>query len=390
MGKIYTILGSGRQGQASAYDMALFGNTDKITMADIDLNVAQNAANNLNKLANKNIATAQQLDIENYNFLVDLIKGTDCVLSAVPYYFNVDIAKACIEAKVNMCDLGGNTHIVLKELELDKDAKNAGITIVPDCGLMPGMGNIIAVYGINKMDMCKEVQVRCGGIPQNPKPPLGYKLVFNIEGLTNEYFGKAYILRNSKVTEIDTFCELENIEFSEPVGLCEAFTTTGGTSTCPWTYEGKIEKYEYKTVRYPGHYEKIKTMLDLGLLDTEPVDVNGYKISPRNLFHKVVPPKILFPDDKDLVVLRVMCKGFKDGKELKVTYNLIDFQDENFSAMERTTGFAASIVAIMLSHGEIDKGAIPLEKTGIENNFIKEILKRCFDLKETITMSFKF
>jgi len=385
MGKIYVILGSGRQGQSGAYDMALFGNADKIIMADIDLMAAQNAASNLNKLTNKTIATPQHLDIRNVDALGNLIKGADCVLSGVPYYFNVDIARACIEAKVNMCDLGGNTHIVLKEIEMDKVAKDAGITIVPDCGLMPGMGNVIAVYGMNKMDTCKEVQIRCGGVPQNPKPPLGYKLLFNIEGLTNEYFGKAYILRNSKVTEIDTFQELENLEFSPPVGRCEAFTTTGGTSTCPWTFEGKIEKYEYKTVRYPGHYEKIKTMLDLGLLDMEPVEINGIRIIPRSLFHKVVTPKILFPDDKDLVVLRVMCSGIKNEDEIKITYDLMDFQDDNFSAMERTTGFAASIVAIMLANGEVDKGVIPLEKTGIENNFVKELLKRGFNLTETIT-----
>src|SRR5690606_618993 len=139
--------------------------------------------------------------------------------------------------------------------------------------------------------------------------PLGYKLVFNIGGLTNEYFGKAYILRNGKVTEIDTFDELEEIEFDSPVGKCEAFTTTGGTSTAPWTFEGKIDTYEYKTVRYPGHYEKFKTMLELGLLDTEPVKVGEAMISPRDVFHSVVAPKIDFPDDKDLVVLRTTCKG---------------------------------------------------------------------------------
>ena len=383
MAKSYIILGSGMQGTASAYDIALYGDAEKILMTDYDLNVATKSAEKINKLLNKNIASAKQLDVKNYENLVNTLKGFDCALSAVPYYCNLDVSKACIEAKVNMCDMGGNTGVVLKQLELSAQAKDAGVTIIPDCGLMPGGGNVIAVYAIEKMDKCKEVKIYCGGLPQTPKPPLGYKLVFSIEGLVNEYFGKAYILRNSKVAEIDTFTELENVEFSS-LGQCEAFTTSGGSSTCPFTYEGQIEKYDYKTVRYPGHYAQFKTMLDLGLLETEEVDVKGTKIIPRALFHKVVSPKIAFPQDKDLVVLRVICKGTKNGKDLELRYDLLDYQDDNFTAMERTTGFMAAIIAIMLAHGQVEKGALPLEKAKLADTFMKEVIRRKFDIIETI------
>ncbi len=256
MGYRYVVLGAGMQGTASAYDMARFGEAEQIILADIDLRVAQRAATRVNRLTQRKLAKAAKVDVKDHNALVKLLKGANAVLSAVPYYFNVGIAKAAIEAKVNMCDLGGSTDIVFEQLKLDRRARKAGITIVPDCGLMPGMGNTLAVYGMNKLKRlgarCKEVQIRCGGLPQKPKPPLFYKLVFNIEGLTKEYTGKAYVLRGGKITRIEALTELEEIEFPEPVGCCEAFITSGGTSTCPWTFKGQLDRYEYKTVRYSG------------------------------------------------------------------------------------------------------------------------------------------
>lgn len=392
----YVVLGAGMQGTAVAYDMAKFGHAEQVILADLDLQIAKRAAERVNRLTQSKLAEAAKVDVKDHHALVRLLKDAHCVLSAVPYYFNVLIAKAAIEAKAHMCDLGGSTDVVFEQLKLDRRARKAGITIVPDCGLMPGMGNTLAVYGMNKLKRlgvhCKEVQIRCGGLPQKPKPPLFYKLVFNIEGLTKEYTGKANVLRDGKITQIDVLTELEEIEFPEPVGHCEAFITSGGTSTCPWTFEGKLEKYEYKTVRYPGHYEKIKAMADLGLLSTEPIKIGNAEVVPREVFHKVVAPRIAFPKDRDLVVLRVSCIGeavaprAKDEKRFEALLDVMDFYDEEtgFSAMERTTGFAASIVAIMLARGKIKKGAIPLEKAIPADEFVAELSKHGIRLTETV------
>jgi lysine 6-dehydrogenase len=382
----YAVLGSGMQGTACAYDMAKFGEASEVLLADIDIEKATKAAQRVNNLLGKEIVKPVKLNVKNEEEVVQLLSGVNSFLSSTSYHFNLSVAKAAIKAKANMCDLGGNTDVVLSELALNSEAEEANITIIPDCGLMPGMGNTLAVYGMSKLDQCDEVQIRCGGLPQNPKPPLDYKLVFSIGGLTNEYFGKAFILRDGKVSEVDTFAELEEIEFPEPVGKCEAFTTTGGTSTCPWTFEGKIKTYEYKTVRYNGHYEKFKTMLDLGLLDTEPVQVGDVQVSPRDVFHTVVAPKIDFPEDKDLVVLRSICKGTKDGKPTTVTLDIMDFHDDEtgFTAMERTTAYPASIIAIMMAKGQVKKGAVKLEE-GIDGSiFVSELVKRGIKLSEVI------
>lgn len=374
------------QGVAAAFDMAVFGDAEEVILADKDPKRAKRAAARVNSLTGKEIAKSATVDASDQKALIELIKGSDVLLSAVPYHLNLTVAKAAIEAGTSMCDLGGNTEVVFEQLKLDQEAKRAGITIIPDCGLMPGMGNTLAVYGMSKMAKCSEVRIYCGGLPQNPKPPLDYKLVFSIEGLTNEYFGKAYILRDGKVTQIDTFTELEEIEFPPPVGRCEAFITSGGTSTCPWTFEGKVERYEYKTVRYPGHYEKFKTLLELGLLDLETVRVGDADVRPRDVFHKVVAPRINFPDDPDVVVLRVICQGERDGRPFEIIFDVMDFYDPKtgFTAMERTTGFSAAIIAIMIAQGKAKKGAIPLERAVSASDFVAELLKRGIKLTKTV------
>jgi lysine 6-dehydrogenase len=186
------------------------------------------------------------------------------------------------------------------------------------------------------------------------------------------------ILRDGQIVEVDTFDELETLELPAPLGTCEAFTTSGGTSTCPWTFEGQVKTYEYKTVRYPGHYEKFKLMRDLGLLELDPVRVGEQQVVPRELFHAVVKDKIDFPEDRDLVVLRTTCRGLKDGQPMNIEYTLIDYHDEatGFSAMSRTTGFPASIVAIMMAQGRAVKGGVPLEKAIPAGPFLDELARR--------------
>lgn len=387
MGYKYAVLGSGMQGTACAYDMAKFGDATEVILADVDLEKAQKSADRVNALLGKEIIKAKKLNVTDEDALVSLLTGVNSFLSAVPYQFNLAVAKAAIKAKASMCDLGGNTDVVLNELKLSNSAKDSNITIIPDCGLMPGMGNTLAAYGISKLDTCEEVQIRCGGLPQTPKGALGYKLVFSIGGLTNEYFGKAFILRDGKVTEVDTFDELEEIEFPSPVGKCEAFTTTGGTSTCPWTFEGKIKTYEYKTVRYKGHYDKFKTMLELGLLDTNPVQIGDVSVSPREVFHKVVAPKIDFPEDKDLVVIRTTCKGIKNSKKTELTYEIMDFHDDvtGFTAMERMTAYPASIISIMMAKNQTPKGAVSLEIAVDGELFVTELRKRGIKISEVAT-----
>jgi lysine 6-dehydrogenase len=387
----YVILGAGRQGTACAYDLALFGEAEKIVLADASESSAAKSVDRLRRLlpsSNPVRLESAAVRVQIHDELLSALRGASVVVSAVPYYYNPRVARAAIESGVSMCDLGGDIVVVQEMRRLSGEARAAGISIVPDCGLAPGMNNILAVYGMERLDETVSVEIRCGGLPRIPRPPLDYRLVFNLEGMINNYFGKAYVLRNGKVTEIESFTGLEEIRLPKPLGKCEAFVTAGATSTCPWTFEGRLKSYDYKTVRYPGHYAKIKFLRDLGLLDPKPVKIRGTEVAPRDLFVKVVGDRIAFPEDKDLIILRVVCRGKRNRRSAAVMLEMLEFHDSgtDFSAMERTTGFSTGIVAGMLARGEIrDKGVVPLETAVPAGPFVKELHRRGMAVKEKIT-----
>ncbi len=382
----FAILGAGRQGTAVAYDLVKFGNPNKVLICDIDQNIAQKSAYRVNKLLNTDLVESQKVDVTHHQELIAFLTDIKTVISAVPYYYNLNITKAAIAAKTNMCDLGGNTELVMKQLELNSKAKASNISIIPDCGQVPGMGTTLCVYAMSLLDKPDEVFMWDGGIPQSPRPPFNYLLTFNIEGLINEYYGTTNFLRDGKIVEVPCFIELEEIEFPSPIGRLEAFTTAGGTSTAPRTFEGQLKTLQNKTVRHTGHYAQLKTMNDLGLFAPDVINIGGIKVKPRDVLTKLFEPKISFPNDKDIVVIRVKCIGEQNNRPAQVQLDLIDYYDENtgFTAMEKTTGWDISIVAIMMTDGKSQKGAVPLELAISSTDFVKELRRRGFKLNEEI------
>lgn len=390
-GARYVVLGAGRQGVAAAYDLAINGGSSSLTLADSDPGAAKAAVLKIRGLLPAKIRSgfrleSVSLDASRPFLLTKLLKGSDAVLSALPYRLNPAAAEAAIEAKVHYCDLGGHLETTRKILRLDGRARRAGITLIPDCGLAPGLSNLLAVRGMERLDISREVVIYCGGLPQHPRPPLNYKTVYSLEGLLGIYLGKAAVLRKGRVAEIPALTEHEELEFGPPLGRLEAFVTGGGTSTCPWSFEGRLSSYEYKTLRYPGHFEKIRFLLEMGLLDEKPLEVDGLKVSPRSLFIQAAKSRLSFSKDKDLVVLRVIVRGFKAERPGEICYDLLDLQDQDtgFSAMERTTGFSTAVVLKMLAGGRIkERGAVPPEKSVPAAEFLREMRGRGFEILET-------
>ncbi len=389
MGYRYAVLGAGRQGIAAAYDMARFGDAEAVIVADADAALAAAAAERVGRLTGSDRVIAAQVDVTDHDALVASLGPVDAVLSAVPYAYNPAVARACIAARTHMCDLGGNTAVTWSELALDEAARAAGISIVPDCGLQPGMGNTLAVHAMEQMTDPADVRIWVGGLALEPRPPFDFLLTFNIEGLTNEYDEVSVVLQDGVRTTLPAFEGLEEIEFPPPVGRCEAFLTTGGTSTCPWTFEGRLRTYIEKTVRYPGHAAAFRAFRDLGLFGRSPVTVGETSVTPREFYHALLQPKIDFPEDRDVVVLRVQCDGHDGGRSKRVTLDLMDFHDPatGFRAMERTTGWPAAIVAQMQARGQVPAGAIPLEQAVRPGPFLAELRRRPFALTQTVTES---
>ncbi len=388
MGFKYAVLGAGRQGTACAYDMIRFGEASSVVLADQSLELAQEAAARVNQLLETDKAVGIQLDVTDYPALVAVLTGIDAFLSAVPYYLNLEITRAAIEAGASMCDLGGNTDLVREQLKLSPQAEAAGVSIVPDCGQVPGMGTTLMVYAMGLLDEAEEVFMWDGGLPQAPRPPFDYLLTFNIAGLTNEYDESPIFLRDGKPTLVPTMDELEEVEFPPPVGRLESFTTGGGVSTMPWTFEGKLKTIQNKTVRYPGHFAQLRAFYDLGLWDTEPIQVGDQMVAPRDLFHELFEPMVTFPEDKDVVVIRIQALGTKDGQPAEAVLDLMDFYDEEtgFTAMERTTGWDGAIVAGMMARGQTPRGASPVEIAVPPGLFVEELAKRGIEVKANVQL----
>ncbi|NIR36931.1 MAG: saccharopine dehydrogenase, partial [Actinobacteria bacterium] len=198
------------------------------------------------------------------------------------------------------------TELVDRQKELSGDAVAAGVSVVPDCGLAPGMVNILAQGGIDALDEVDSVRIFVGGLPQDPKPPLNYQIVYSMEGVLDYYTTPVLVLEGGAVVEKEALTEIEEVDFPEPVGRLEAFLTAGGISRMPYRYQGRIPSMTYKTLRYPGHARLMKAIRDLGLLDLEPVDVGGVEVRPRDAFIAAVTPKLLNPNGNDLVAMRVV------------------------------------------------------------------------------------
>lgn len=370
----FLVLGAGYQGFAAALDLARSADVEEVVIADVEANRARRAAERLQ--GSRAAVRAEALDAANEPRLSEKLRGYDVVISAVPYFLNLSLTQAAIEAGVSFCDLGGNTDLVREQEALDERARDADVTIVPDCGLAPGMANVLAAAGIARLDRADEVHIRVGGLPLRPRPPLDYTMVFSMYGLLNEYLGYATVLRGGKRVELETLSEEESLSFPKPVGKCEAFVTLGGSSTMPWTFEGKVKTLDYKTVRYPGHAQRIRLLRDLGLLETTPVPVEGVPVSPRALFAAVVEPLLTLPNEPDVVVMRVTVTGLKNGKRREISFEMLDQMDmkRGVSAMMRTTAYPTTAAALMMARGEVPfRGVAAMERAIPAEPFLKEI-----------------
>ena len=383
----YAVLGAGRQGIAAAYDMARWGDARRVILADRNLEIARRGAERVNALTGKSTAESAHLDVTDLKAVEQLLTGVDACLSAVPYTYNLDITRAAISAKANVCDLGGHTDIARQQHTLDAEARKAGISVIPNCGDVPGMGTSLMILAVELLDEAIDVYMWDGGIPLKPRLPFGYLLTFNIAGLTNEYAEPAVFLRDWKVTTVETITEVETIQFPEPIGTLEAFVTSGGIDTMPWTFEGRLRTLQNKTLRHPGHFAQLRSFYDLGLWDLKPIPVGGVEVVPRDVFHALFEPKVTFPGDKDVVIVRVKAVGKKKGRDAEAIVEVIDYFDEatGFTAMERCTGWSAAIVAELMAEGETPRGAAGVETQVPARPFVEELRRRGINVTEQVT-----
>jgi len=373
------ILGCGNIGSVAAEDLAKSISSIQVVVADKNEKRAKDVAERIGK---GNVSWIQ-LDVTNHSKLANALKDFNLVMGFLPGKLGYCLTKACIDAGKDLVDV---SYMSENPLALTDNAIKANVTIAPDCGLAPGISNILVGHAAAELDKVQAVHIMVGGLPEKPVPPLDYVITWSPENLIDEYMRKARIVKEGKIIEVEALSGLEEIEFPE-FGKLEAFYTDG-LRTLPQTITDAYDMWE-KTLRYPGHAEKIKLLKTLGFFEEEQIDVEGVSVSPRKLTVKLFEQKLRKPEIKDIVALKVEVAGVKNGRQTRYVYHLLDHYDEKrgITAMARTTAYSASIIAqLMLKKALKEKGVVPTEKIGKNNAlfqlFLDELKKRGIRIAE--------
>lgn len=372
------VLGCGMMGLAIAKDMAESSDVSDVIVADHD----NKKADQVVALLKNDKISGNRIDVKDGRATTRLMKTVDVAVCALPEELGAFASRAAIGAGAHLVDLMCDE----RQFEFDESAREAGITILVDCGVAPGITNILACRGANMMDEVDDICIVCGGIPQKPIPPFGYTIVWSTEELVNMYCEKARVVRDSNIIEVDAMSGLEQIEFPE-IGVLETFYTDG-LSTLLKTLKGRVKNMSEKTARWPGHAEKILAMRDAGFFEKEPVEIRGMSVVPREVAVSVLDKTLRGGDEKDLTVLRVDISGKKGGNDVEHSFSMIDYFDERqgISSMARTTGYTGAIVARMIARGEIEeKGVVPPEKgiVKVYDRFTSQLEERGIRIRGT-------
>jgi len=373
------IVGCGNIGSVATEDLVKSISSIQVVVAD----KSETRAKEVSEKIGKSNVSWIHLDITNPSQLANALKDFDLVMGFLPGKLGYRLTKACIEARIDLVDV---SYMAENPLTLTEDAIKAGVTIVPDCGLAPGISNILVGHAASELDKVQAVHIMVGGLPEKRVPPLDYVITWSPENLIDEYKRRARIVKEGRIIEVEALSGLEQVEFPE-LGRLEAFYTDG-LRTLPHTIKAVPDMWE-KTLRYPGHAEKIELLKTLGFFEEEQIDVDGVSMSPRRLTVKLFERKLRRPEVKDVVALKVEVSGVRNGKQTRYVYHLLDYYDEKLgiTAMARTTAYSASIIAqFMLKKTLKEKGIVPTEIIGKDSvlfqMFLDELKKRGIRIAE--------
>lgn len=371
------VLGAGMVGSVMAADLALDAGW-RVTVADGRDEALRSAAERA-RAAGVVLGTVNA-DLASGAELRRVVEPADIVLGALSSTIGFVTLRRIIESGKPYVDIA---FMPEDALDLDASAKTRGVTAVVDCGVAPGMSNMIAGCEVAALAEPRSVAIYVGGLPRDPRPPFLYKAAFAPADVIEEYTRPARLVEHGRVVVREALSEPEMLEF-EGLGRLEAVNTDGlrsllGTLRVPFMKE--------KTLRYPGHYDLMRAFAATGLFGTEPIDVRGVRVSPRDMLATLMFPKWTYaPGEEDLTVMRIIVEGAAhDGARSRVTWDLVDFYDRHWgggvergggaTSMARTTALPATAVARRIASGVLrDAGVIPPELLGRRQDFLASIV----------------
>jgi len=371
-------------GSAVARDLVRSREVEQVVVYDIDVNRLRSLA----RVESSDKLQVKRHDVRKSSETFRLLRKFDVGVGALPHGLSEYAIESTLKAGVSFVDLIFGWRF--EQSRIYSKAKRKAITIVPACGLAPGLTNILAMDAADKMQRVDEVHIKVGGIPERPKPPLNYRIVFSFEAVLEEYLRKAKIVKNGRVTDVEALSGLEPVVFPPPIGRCECFYTDG-LSTLVQTMKG-VKEMDEKTIRWPGHVAQIRTLIECGLLETDPVRIDGARIRPRQFVSKILSDRISLGKEKDLTLLRVDVSGRKNDRRVHHHYQMIDHYDpkRKLTSMARTTALPCSVAAQMVGMGRVEmKGLVPPElafRGALRREFMRELSNRGIKIKSKRTV----
>lgn len=375
--KILVLGGAGAMGTVTVRDLAESPDVSKVIVGD----VLVERANQLKSLVGSEKVSVRRVDVSNCAGLVESMKEADVVANATPYHLNVQIMKAAMNAGKSLVDLGGVYYTTQKQLELNEEAKKAGITVVPGCGLAPGITDILAKYAAGKLDAIDEVHIKYGEVNLTPA-----KYKWSFRTVLEEYTTGPVVYQNGEYNKLPPFSGKQIVKFPEPIGerTC-CYGLYSGVATLPRTIGKGVKVVDCLMVHREEDEQRIKVLNEMGLTSSEPIDFKGVTVSPREFLIRCAPP----PDAKakDVAGAIVEVIGEKAGEKTKCTYSLVHSYHEKYgvSALAYLTGVPLSIASQMLAKRENPElGVLPPEVAVKPKPFFAELTKRDIKITETI------
>lgn len=364
MSKKVIILGGGMIGSAIAMDLAR-GREWAVTLADVRQEVVDRIA------ARYGVGTLRA-DLSDPGVIKRLVQGYDLVIGALPSVLGFQTLRTVIETG---CDYVDISFMPENALDLDALAREQGVTAVVDCGVAPGVSNMMAGFAASRLAPCERVEIYVGGLPVERRWPFDYKAGFAPYDVIEEYVRPSRLVEHGRLVVKEALSEPELMDFPG-VGTLEAFNTDGLRSL---VYTLKAPFMKEKTLRYPGHVQLMRAFRETGFFGKEPVQVGGQAVRPLDLTAKLLFPKWTFDEqERDITVMRVTVEGRSGTERLRYAWDLFDTYDEatGLRSMSRTTGFPATIMAGLLARGEFKRpGVHPPEHVGAQPGLLDTVVR---------------
>lgn len=345
------VVGAGSVGAAITRLLCSEARVTAVSVIDRNGNALENVA----ALVNHPKLSIHRVKIEREVSILGLIKGADIIISALPFKQNLKLAEIALNVGAHYIDLGGDDETYRSQLKLDVAAKAAHLWVIPNCGLAPGLSNILAMHGVEAFDSVDLVQIRAAGLPKYPVPPLNYQLSFSPQGLVNEYLSTSVILENGVLKEVPALDGVEEVMLqSRPdLGILEAFYTAGAATTLARHLVGKVQSLNFKTMRFKGHRDIVKSLFDLGFNSPQIIDVR-VNLTFRDLLVRQLS-KYLPTGGDDFVAMKVRIKGVRDGAAVTRDYEMYQESDKErgMSAMMLCTAIPTVVMALMIADGSL-------------------------------------